>query len=46
MQAAQQAFMAQLLQDSLMFGGAVMLRRIVGIALIEDFQQISDAAVM
>lgn len=41
-QAAQQAFMAQLLQDSLKFGGAVMLRRIVGIAHIEDFQQISD----
>ena len=34
--------MAQLLQDSLKFGGAVMLRRIVGIAHIEDFQQISD----
>ena len=42
MQAAQQAFMSELFQDALNFGGAVMIRRIVGIAHIDDFREIPD----
>ena len=41
-QAAQQAFMAELFADALKFGGAVMIRRIVGIAHVEDFQAIEE----
>lgn len=44
-QAAQQAFMAELFTDALKFGGAVMIRRIVGIAHVDDFKDIQDEAV-
>lgn len=40
--AAQQAFMQQLWQDSVGFGGAVILRRLVGIAHVADFDSIAD----
>jgi len=41
-QAAQQAFMAEVFVDALKFGGAVMIRRIVGIAHVNDFRDIKD----
>jgi len=41
-QAAQQAFMAEVFVDALKFGGAVMIRRIVGIAHVDDFRDIKD----
>jgi len=41
-QAAQKAFMAELFADALKFGGAVMIRRIVGIAHIDDFRDIKN----
>lgn len=44
-QAAQQAFMAELFADALKFGGAVMIRRIVGIAHVDDLKDIQDEAV-
>ena len=45
LQAAQKAFMAQLFADALNFGGTVMIRRIVGIAHIDDFKDIQDEVV-
>lgn len=45
LQAAQHAFMAELFADALKFGGAVMIRRIVGIAHVDDFKDIQDEAV-
>ena len=42
MQAAQEAFIAELFADALNFGGAVMIRRIVGIAHIDDFKEIKN----
>ena len=42
MQAAQDTFMAELFADAVKFGGAVMIRRIVGIAHIDDFKEIKD----
>lgn len=41
-QAAQSAFMAELFADALKFGGAVIIRRIVGIAHVDDFRDIKD----
>ena len=37
--------MAELFADALKFGGAVMIRRIVGIAHIDDFKDIQDEGV-
>lgn len=37
--------MAQLFADALNFGGTVMIRRIVGIAHIDDFKDIQDEVV-
>ena len=34
--------MAELFIDALKFGGAVMIRRIVGIAHVDDFKDIKD----
>lgn len=42
LQAAQSAFMSELFSEALKFGGAVMIRRIVGIAHIDDFKDIPD----
>lgn len=42
LQAAQKAFMAELFVDALKFGGAVLIRRIVGIAHVDDFRDIKD----
>ena len=42
LQAAQSAFMSELFADALKFGGAVMIRRIVGIAHVDDFRDIPD----
>lgn len=42
LQAAQKAFMEELFADALKFGGAVMIRRIVGIAHIDDFRDITS----
>lgn len=42
LQAAQSAFMSELFSDALKFGGAVMIRRIVGIAHVDDFRDIPD----
>lgn len=39
-----QKFMKELLHDSLGFGAAKMIRRIVGVAHVEDFESINDAA--
>ncbi|KAM7474718.1 hypothetical protein LguiB_021961 [Lonicera macranthoides] len=39
-----QKFMTDLLQDTLGFGAAKMIRRIVGVAHVEDFESIADAA--
>ena len=43
MQAVQQAFFEELLQDVLGFAGAVIIRRILGIAHVIDFESIKDA---
>jgi len=43
--ACQSSFMAALLDESLLFAGACMLRRLVGIAHNADFERIEDAAV-
>lgn len=37
--------MAELFADALKFGGAVMIRRIVGIAHVDDFKAIQDESV-
>ena len=37
--------MAELFADALKFGGAVMIRRIVGIAHVDDFKEIQDEVV-
>ena len=42
---AQKDFMAQILADTLGFAGMKMLRRIVGIAHVEDLESIEDANV-
>uniref|UniRef100_A0A5B6ZUL9 S-methyl-5-thioribose kinase n=1 Tax=Davidia involucrata TaxID=16924 RepID=A0A5B6ZUL9_DAVIN len=39
-----QKFMKDLFHDSLGFGAAKMIRRIVGVAHVEDFESISDAS--
>ncbi|XP_072967707.1 methylthioribose kinase [Typha angustifolia] len=39
----QQKYMTELFHDSLGFGAAKMIRRIVGIAHVEDFEAIADA---
>ncbi|XP_047176136.1 methylthioribose kinase-like [Vigna umbellata] len=41
---AQKRYMAELFHDSLGFGAAKMIRRIVGVAHVEDFESITDAA--
>lgn len=43
MQAVQQAFFAELFEDVLGFAGAVIIRRILGIAHVIDFESIADA---
>ncbi|KAJ8766871.1 hypothetical protein K2173_009215 [Erythroxylum novogranatense] len=40
----QKKFMTDLLHDTLGFGAAKMIRRIVGVAHVEDFESIADAA--
>ena len=45
MQAAQEQFFAELFPDVLSFAGAVMIRRILGIAHVIDFEQMADADV-
>ncbi|KAG2704613.1 hypothetical protein I3760_05G012100 [Carya illinoinensis] len=42
-QLAQKKFMEDLLHDTLGFGAAKMIRRIVGVAHVEDFESIADA---
>ncbi|KAI3913047.1 hypothetical protein MKW92_038749 [Papaver armeniacum] len=42
---AQEKFMKALFHDSLGFGAAKMIRRIVGVAHVEDFESIQDASV-
>ncbi|XP_059652951.1 methylthioribose kinase-like [Cornus florida] len=44
-QLVKQTFMKGLLQDTLGFGAAKMIRRIVGVAHVEDFESITDAGV-
>ncbi|XP_022149197.1 methylthioribose kinase [Momordica charantia] len=41
-QLVQSKYLSQLLHDSLGFGAAKMIRRIVGVAHVEDFESISD----
>jgi 5-methylthioribose kinase len=43
--ASQQAFLQQLLVDTLGFAGCKMIRRVVGIAHVEDLEAIADADV-
>lgn len=43
--ATQAAFMRALFSDALLFGGCVMVRRLVGIAHNADFERIADAGV-
>ena len=43
MQAVQEAFFAGLLPDVLGFAGAVIIRRILGIAHVVDYESITDA---
>ena len=38
----QETFMKELLVDSLGFAGAKMIRRIIGIAHVEDLESIAD----
>lgn len=40
----QDKYMEDLLHDTLGFGAAKMIRRIVGVAHVEDFESIADAA--
>lgn len=42
--AARAAFMTELFHDSLAFAGCKMIRRIVGLAHVEDFESIADPA--
>ena len=44
-QEAQAAFLRELLPDALRFAGAVMIRRIVGIAHVADLDSIADPGV-
>lgn len=44
LRAAQEVYMRQLAHDTLGFAGAKMIRRIVGIAHVEDFESIPDPA--
>ncbi|XP_026663231.2 methylthioribose kinase-like [Phoenix dactylifera] len=41
---AQKRYMANLFHDALGFGAAKMIRRIVGVAHVEDFESIADAS--
>ncbi|KAM7470472.1 hypothetical protein LguiA_008655 [Lonicera macranthoides] len=43
-QLAKQKFMTDLFHDTLGFGAAKMIRRIVGVAHVEDFESVADAA--
>lgn len=43
MQAVQDSFFEELLEDVLGFAGAVIIRRILGIAHVVDFESIEDA---
>ncbi|ERN08874.1 hypothetical protein AMTR_s00015p00196620, partial [Amborella trichopoda] len=43
-QQVQQKYMQDLFHDTLGFGGAKMIRRIVGVAHVEDLESIQDAA--
>ncbi len=43
MQMVQQAFFAELFEDVLGFAGAVIIRRILGIAHVIDYESIADA---
>lgn len=43
LQAVQNAFMEELFRDTLSFAGAVIIRRILGIAHVIDFESIQDA---
>ena len=42
LQTVQQRFMGELFEDTLGMAGAVMVRRIIGIAHIQDFKHISS----
>lgn len=42
LQTVQQQFMKELLEDSLGMAGAVMIRRIIGIAHVQDFKHIES----
>lgn len=42
LQVLQQAFLGELFRDSLSFAGAVMIRRILGIAHVIDFESIEN----
>jgi 5-methylthioribose kinase len=44
LEAARAAFMQELFRDSLAFAGCKMIRRIVGLAHVEDFESIEDPA--
>ncbi|KAG5526384.1 hypothetical protein RHGRI_032612 [Rhododendron griersonianum] len=44
-QLVKQKFMSDLFHDTLGFGAAKMIRRIVGVAHVEDFESIADAGV-
>jgi 5-methylthioribose kinase len=44
LEAARAAFMKELFHDSLAFAGCKMIRRIVGLAHVEDFESIEDPA--
>ncbi|CAO2814896.1 unnamed protein product [Amaranthus hypochondriacus] len=44
LQLVQEKYMQDLFHDSLGFGSAKMIRRIVGVAHVEDFESITDAA--
>ncbi|KAL6270517.1 hypothetical protein ACE6H2_027428 [Prunus campanulata] len=44
LQLVQKKFIKDLLHDSLGFGAAKMIRRIVGVAHVEDFESIADAS--
>lgn len=44
LQLVQTTYMGNLFHDSLGFGAAKMIRRIVGVAHVEDFESISDAS--
>lgn len=44
LEAARAAFMTEIFHDSLAFAGCKMIRRIVGLAHVEDFESIEDPA--